>query len=210
MSRQSIPVGLASQIYVEPRPSGPRAVYLVEVQNKQEASELSKLFEDFAPAVESFQLSEGKLVSYAVQLHNHDQSLLEEIETFLKKNFEFVILHRSFDAIIYEIVRELSKDSGSELIPVPKCDICGKHDPFPATMVTFLDDDNTSLTTRRYCASCTAESAGSNNKKFLLALLEADRGGFHTFCNAGLIRSRSSKKRVAFKIRWDTQQCAAS
>jgi len=206
MPRGRIPVRLVNQICVEPRPKGLRAVYLVETQNENEAGDLYRFFEDFAPALESIRLSNGKLVSYAVQLHAHDQSLLEEIETFLKKNFGFVILHRSFDPIIYDIVRELTKDSGSELAPIPKCDICCKPDPFPETVVSLLDKQNAKLATRVYCATCTAESAGRSNKEFLKALLEADRGDFGMLCHMGLVRSRSSKKHVAFRIQCDAEQ----
>lgn len=206
MPRSRIPVRMVSQICVEPRPEGLRAVYLVETRDDNQATDLSRLFGDFEPALESIQLSNGKLVAYAVQLHGHDQSLLEEIETFLKKNFGFVILHRSFDPLIYDIVRELSKDSGSALTPISKCDICGKYDPFPATMVSFLDSQDTNLTTRTYCATCTAESSGRSNKAFLKALLEADRGGYGPLCNMGLVRSRSTKKRMAFRIKADAEQ----
>jgi len=206
MPRSRIPVRLVSQIHVEPQPKGLCAVYLVETQNEREAADLSRLFQDFAPALESVQLSSGKLVSYAVQLRNHDQSLLEELETFLKKNFGFVILHRSFDPLIHDIVRELCKDSGSNLMPVSRCDICGKRDPFPETVVTFLDKQKVNLATRTYCATCTAESAGRNNKEFVMALLGADRSGLRTLCGMDLVRTRSSKKRVAFRIKSDAEQ----
>jgi len=206
MRRSRIPVGLVTQIFVEPQPKGLCAVYLVETQNEREAEDLSKLFHDFAPALESMQLSSGKLVSYAVQLRSRDQVLLDEIETFLKRNFGFVILHRSFDALIYDIVRELCKDSGSALLSIPKCDICGKPDPFPETVVRLLDKQNTHLATRTYCATCTAESAGPNNKEFVMALLEADRGGLGAFRRMDLVRSRSSKKRVAFRIKSNAEQ----
>lgn len=208
MPRTRIPVGLVNQICVEPQPKGLCAVYLVETQNEREADDLSRLFSDFSPALQSIQLSSGKLVSYAVQLASPDQALLAEIETFLKKNFGFVVLHRSFDALIYDIVRELCKDSGSTLLPIPKCDICGKRDPFPDTVVRLLDKENVHLATRTYCATCTAELAGSDNKKFVMALLDADRGGLGMFREMNLVRSRSSNKRVAFRIKSDTAQFA--
>lgn len=206
MSRGRIPVGLVSEIYVETQPKGVCAVYLVETRSESETSDLANLFNDFAPNLESLQLSSGKLVSYAVQLRNHDQGLLDQVGDFLKKNFGFVILHRSFDPMIYEIVRELCKDSGSELLHVPKCDICGKTDPFPETLIRLLGPQGTNLATRNYCGTCTAGSAGRSNKEFVMALLEADRGGFGMFRNMNLVRSRSSKKRVAFRIKSDPAQ----
>jgi len=205
MSRRRIPVGLVNQICVEPQPYGLCAVYLVETQNEREAEDLARLFSDFAPALQSVQLSSGKLVSYAVQLGSRDQSLLDEIEAFLKRNLGFVVLHRSFDPLIYEIVRDLCRDSGSTLLPMPKCDICGKHDPFPQTAVTLLDKENVNLATRTYCATCTAGLAANNNKEFVMALLAADRGGLGGFRDMHLVRSRSSKKRVAFRIKADAE-----
>ena len=206
MSRGGIPVGLVTEIYVETQPKGVCAVYLVETRNESETQNLADLFSDFAPKLESLQLSSGKLVSYAVQLRNHDQGLLDQIGDFLKQNFGFVILHRSFDPMIYEIVRELCKDSGSQLHHVPKCDICGKADPFPETLVRLLGPQGTNLATRTYCRTCTAESAGSSNKEFVMALLEADRGGLGVFRHMNLVRSRSSKKRMAFRIKSDPAQ----
>ena len=206
MSRGRIPVGLVTEIYVETQPKGVSAVYLVETQNESETDQLANLFSDFAPNLESLQLSSGKLVSYAVQLRDHDQALLDQLGDFLKTNFGFVMLHRSFDPMIYEIVRELCKDSGSQLLHVPKCDICGKTDPFPETLVRLLGPQGTSLATRTYCGTCTAESAGRSNKEFVMALLEADRGGLGMFRQMNLVRSRSSKKRVAFRIKPDPAQ----
>jgi hypothetical protein len=206
MPRRRFPIGLVNQICVEPRPTGLRAVYLVETQIEHEADELAHFFQDFAPILEVFQLSSGRLVSYAVQLKTRDQTLFNEIEAFLKKNFGFVILHRSFDPLIHEIVRELCKDSGSSLAPIPKCDICGKPDPFPETIVSLLDKHNTNLATRTYCGTCTADSVGRSNKEFVMSLLEADRGGFGILSHKDLVRSRSSKKNVAFRIKSDVEQ----
>jgi hypothetical protein len=184
-------------------------VYLVETRNEGEAEILAKMFQDFSAVLQSIQLSKGKLVAYAVQLHTEDQSLLEEIEQFLKTNFGFVILHRSFDDLIYDIVRDLSKDSGSSVIPIPKCNICGKPEPFPETLISFLDKDNSTLETHYYCATCTAESSGKNNKEFVLSLLRADRAKLNQLQQAELIRSRS-KKYIAYRVKSDAEQCAAT
>lgn len=205
MPRTRFHAGSVDQICVEPRPHGLRAVYLVETQNEHDAIDLAGFFADFASQLESIQLSGGKLVSYAVQLPGEDQSLLEEIEAFLKKNFGFVILHRSFDQIIYDIVKDLCKDSGSHLAPLHKCDICGKSEPFPETVVSFLDKDKTNLATRIYCGTCTAESAGRNSKEFIMSLLEADKSDFAVFRQMNMVRSRSSKKLMAFRIKSEVE-----
>jgi hypothetical protein len=196
---------MINQICVEPRPKGLRAVYLVETQSESEAADLSRFFADFAPVMDSIQLSSGKLVSYAAQLHGQDQSLLEEIESFLKKNFGFVILHRSFDQIIYDIVKDLCRDSGSQLLGLHKCDICNKPEPFPETIVSFLDKNNTNLATHMYCTTCTAEYARRNNKEFIMSLLEADKSDFGILRHMDMVRSRTSKKHIAFRVKADAE-----
>jgi hypothetical protein len=206
MATGKIPVTKVNQICVEIRPSGVRAVYLVETQNEHQAAELSKFFNEFESVLQVVPLSTGKLVSYAVQLHAHDQSLLEEIETFLKKNFGFVILHRSFDSMIYDIVKELCKDSGSQLLPIPKCNMCGKSDPFPETVISLMTKEKCEVATRAYCSNCTVGLSRSSNKEFVKALLEADRGELRMLSNMGLVRSRSSNKQIAFRLKWDVEQ----
>ena len=205
MPRTSIPVGSVSQIYVEPQIAGICGVYMVETRDERESDEFARMFADFAPSVRSIQLSSGKLVSYAVQLQGEDQALLDEIESFLKKNFEFVVLHRSFDPLIYDVLRELCKDSGSTMLPIPKCDICGKRVPFPQMVVRLLDSRDVSLATRTYCSTCTVESARNNKREFVVTLLAADKGGLAEFSRMRLVRSRS-KKRTAFLIKADAAQ----
>jgi hypothetical protein len=210
MPRSRIPVNSVSQICIDFQPKGLTAVYLVETESERDAADLAALFEGFSPVLQSRQLSTGKLVSYAVLLQGQDQTMLEEIEKVLKTSYGFVILHRSFDNIIHDIVRELCKDSGSSLIPVPKCDICGKYDPFPETAINFLDKDNSLIATRRYCATCTAESSGRSNKEFIISLLQADKSDLGTLGQTELVRSRS-RKQIAFRVKADVEeQCAVS
>ncbi len=206
MARTRFQARSVDQICIEAKPHGLRAVYLVETQNECDAINLAGLFADFAPQLESIQLSSGKLVSYAVHLTGEDQTLLDEIEIFLKKNFGFVILHRSFDQIIYDIVKDLCKDTGSHIAPMHKCDICGKPEPFPETIVTLLDKEDINISTRVYCTTCTAESAGRNNKEFILSLLEADKSDFEVLRQMNIVRNRSAKKKISFKIKSDTEQ----
>jgi len=179
-------------------------VYLVEAESDQDARELSRLFDQFQPILQSVQLCRGKLVAYAVKLESEDQSILDEIEQMLRANYGFVILHRSFDQLIYDIVCELCKDSGSKLIPVQRCDICRRPDPFPDVTVSFADDNGERISSRGYCATCTAESGGRNNKEFVISLLQADRGRFDEVRNVTLVRNRS-KKQLAFRIEADAE-----
>ena len=205
MPRRRIAADTVSHIQVESQPKGLRAVYLVEAENVEKAAELSNLFEQFQSVLDILQLSTGKLVTYAVQVYGQDQGVLEEIERLLKANFGFVVLHRSFDQLIYDIVRELCKDSGSRLLPTAVCDICGKAEPFPDLVVNLLDEDHTKIGSRTYCATCTAESGGRSHAEFVTSLLLADRGGASTLHRGNLVRNRSSRKRLAFRIKADVE-----
>ncbi len=206
MPRHRIPMRLVRQISVERWPRGLRAVYLVEADSDEDKRALLQVFKQFEPVLENIQLSSGKLVSYAVQLQSEDQSILEELEGLLKRDFGFVILHRSFDPLIYEIVSELCKDSGSRLIAVPKCDICRRPEPFPDTVVNFADEENNRIATRAYCGSCAAQSVGRNSKEFVTSLLEADRADFRALRHMTLVRSRSAKKQLAFRVKLDAER----
>jgi len=202
MPRQVAPTRFVRQISIEQQPKGLRAVYLVEAGSDRDERELARLFEQFQPLLESVELCSGKLVAYAVKLHGDDQSILDEIEEMLRANYAFVILHRSFDQLIYDIVRELCKDSGSRLTPVPRCDICRRAEPFPDVTVSFADSRGERISARGYCATCAAESGGQSNKEFVISLLQADRGKFDEVRNVRLVRSRS-KKKLAFRIESD-------
>ncbi len=204
MPRRETPTRFVSQISVEPQQRGLKAVYLVEAESDQHARELAHLFDQFQPMLESVQLCSGKLVAYAVKLHSEDQSMLDELEQMLRANFGFVILHRSFDQLIYDIVRELCKDSGSKLSSLQRCDICRRPEPFPEVIVKFADSDGDAISTRGYCATCAAESGGLNNKEFVISLLQADRAKFAGVRNVTLVRKRS-KKQLAFRISADAE-----
>lgn len=198
-----IPVAAASRVVIRARPDGLTAVYVAEVANERDGAELERLFQDLSPAIEAVQLLKGKLVSYAVRVPGRDAPQLEEIESFLKRNFGFVVLYRSLVELIYDVVRGLAEESGSELLPVTRCDICGVHDPFPAISLTFLDSQGTSMTSRDYCAACVKEFAQLNDRLKLLELLRAD-SGLPTLCPSDLaLRHSDSVDGVAFDIRSD-------
>ena len=92
-----------SHISLAPQPRGLRAVYLVEARDDREAKEVSDLFASLGQALQARQLSSGRLVSYAVKTLRDGHRLLSDLEQALRSSFGFVILHRSFDEIIYRI-----------------------------------------------------------------------------------------------------------
>lgn len=190
-----------SEICVDPQPSGLRAVYLVETRSEAEALEISDLFSELASQVQVRQLCQGKLVSYAVQAHDSEAAVLDDIEDVLKRNYAFVVTQRSFDEVIHRIVRELGRDTGSKLIEVARCNICGKSEPFPNTIISLSDEDGTVLLSRSYCARCTAEAAAPSNKEFVRSLLAADERDFGKLREAELVRRPSRKRPMRFRIK---------
>jgi hypothetical protein len=208
--RRRLPIKAVSQISLDPQPQGTRAVYLVEARDESEAREVSNLFGDLEPELRIRQLSSGKLVTYVVKASQDQQDALGELELALKRNFGFVILHRSFDSLIYKIVEELCVDTGSRLISVPRCDICGKIEPFPDTVVSLADQVGETIVSGSYCGSCTAASSARSNKEFLLSLLQADTRDFSAIQDVQLVRARS-RKSIKFRIQCRTEHgCVAN
>jgi hypothetical protein len=209
--RRRMPIKAVSQIWLAPQPQGSRAVYLVEARNDDEAQEVSDLFVELEPDLQVRQLSGGKLVSYAVKARQDQQQALTELEHALKSSYGFVILHRSFDEIIYRIVSELCEDTKSQLIPVPRCDICGRIEPFPDTVVNLADQGGTTVVSGSYCGTCTAAFAAQSNKEFLLSLLQADTRDFSALQGMQFVRSRSRNQPIGFRIQSRTEGgCAAN
>jgi len=201
---------MVRQISADPKPAGIRAVYMVETNNEREARDVSDVFREFEPHVEVRQLSRGRLVSYAVQLHDDDQSILDEIDAVLKANFGFVIMHRAFNETIHKVVMELCGDTASKPLPIPECHICGRCDPFPDMVVSLADDAGEVILERTYCRACTAGTTAKNNKQFVLSLLSADKKDFGELSRAELISLRAGKHSIRFRVEPAGGQCAAT
>jgi hypothetical protein len=201
---------MVKQISADPKPAGMEAVYLVETQTERQARDVHKVFQEFEPHIEVRQLSRGQLVSYAVQLRSDDQSVLDEIDHVLKANFGFVVMQRSFDDLIYRVVTELCNDTGSKLLPIPECHICGRLDPFPDMIVNLASEEGQLMLSRTYCGTCTAGSMARSNKQFVLSLLSADKKDFGELSEAQLVRQRTGKQSIRFKIKAADEHCAAA
>lgn len=189
-----------SEIVVDPRPGGLRAVFLVETASASEARDVGRFFDELGTYVQVRQLSKGSLLSFAIQTADSDQSILEEVRMALAARCGFVCLHSSFDSLIYRIVSELCVDTGSKLVPIPKCNICGKVDPFPETTISLSDGDGARVISRNYCSTCTAQAAATNNRDFVLSLLSADRRDFSALREQKLVRSPSRKRKIKFRV----------
>lgn len=201
MPKDQSPVESISEICVDPQPSGLRAVYLVETRSPEEAREIARLFGELESRIQVRQISKGKLVSYVVQADETDSPMLDEIEGVLKKNFGFVVTQRSFDEVIYRIVRELCSDTSSKLLPMSHCNICGRTEPFPSMVVSLSGEDGQVRICRNYCASCTARTTATSNKEFVRSLLRADQKDFRGIERAELVRRPSRKQPIRFRIK---------
>lgn len=211
MRRRRVPVKMVRQISLDPQPQGTSAVYLVETRSEDEAREIAKLFQDLKLNMEVRQLARGKLMSFVVQTRGADCNVLSDLEKELKNSFGFVVMQRSFDALIYRIVKELAADTGSKLLPIPHCNICGKPEPFPEVVINLSGSDGETLASRNYCSTCTAGTAAKSNKDFVISLLTADETGFSCLSPEQLIRSRTRKQSIRYKIKTGSEeQCAVT
>jgi hypothetical protein len=200
-----------SQISLDPQPQGTHAVYLVETRTDEETREISTLFEELQSSMQIRQLTRGKLMSFAVQIMGADASLLNELEGVLKGKFGFVVTHRSFDPVIYRVVKELAADTGSKLLPIPHCNICGKPEPFPEVVINLADSDGETLSSRSYCSTCTAGFTARNTKDFVISLLSADQTDFSSLSREQLVRSRTRKQSIKYKIKCNAEgQCVVA
>lgn len=200
MPRQRESVETISEIRVDPQPRGLRAVYMVETRSNDEVRDIQNLFAELELQMQVKQLSKGKLLSYAVQADGSDAALLDEIEDILKANYGFVVMHHSFDDLIYRIVKELSKDTESKVLPLSRCNICGKIEPFPNTVISLTDEQGSVRLSRAYCGKCTAEAAAPSNKEFVRLLLSADKHDFSILERAELVRHPSRKRPIRFRV----------
>jgi len=189
------------EIWVDPQPLGTRVVYLVETRSPQEEVELDALFAEMSSYTRVCQLCKGKLMSFVLQVEDSDTSILDETDYILRANYAFVVTQRSFDMLIYRIVEELCRDTGSELLPLPHCNICGDVEPFPNTVVSLSDDDGSVVASRSYCVKCTAQTAAPSNKELIRSLLDADEHDFSKLKNVELVRLPSHKHPIRFRVR---------
>lgn len=201
MPKRNLSSNSISEISVNPQPTGLRAVFLVETRCPEETNDICSLFSELESQMQVTQLSKGKLVSYAVQADESDAPFLDDVENALKSSYGFVVTQRSFDDLIYRIVKELCQDTGSKLLPISHCNICGKIEPFPNTVVSLSGEGGEVLMSRTYCGSCTAAVGASSNKQFVRSLLAADKRDFGHLEQAELVRRPSRKQPIRFKIK---------
>ncbi len=183
-----------SSIMVQPQSTGIRAVYIVEARNRQERKEIRDLFDHIRDVYEVIQLSEGTIMSYAVQVMDNP-SILGEVERVLKASFAFSILERSFNDTIYAVVQDLCADTNSRLCRVPRCGICGQLEPFP-TRIHMLDGEGHSVMEACYCGRCVASQESRSEKQALVDLLTHDRRNFSAIRDAKLVK-RGPHRRAA-------------
>ena len=198
---QQSAIDRVSEISLDPRPRGLTAVYLVEVRNRGEAREVVRLFAELESHIQVRQLSRGRLLGYAVQAPQSDGSIIDTIEAVLRESFGFVIAQRSIDDTIVRVVRELCTETGSTFLPLPRCDICGRVEPFPVTVVSLSNGASSPKISRSYCAACSAEAATSSNKGFVKSLLSSDDRRLRTLARADLLKRPAYGRPVRFKIR---------
>jgi len=192
---------MVTQISVDPQAAGAVAVYLVEAASEEESRSLGGFFGELTACVTVAQLSRGRLTSYAVQTHDPDPSVLDDIERALGSSYALVTAQRSFDSVIYGIITELSSTTGSKLLPIPHCNICGRPEPFPDTLITLEDASGRAVMSRSYCGRCAAGLVARTNKGFILSLLSADRRNFGGIERSELVRSRGRGHGLRYNVR---------
>lgn len=141
------------QVQVEYEPEGLQAVFVMEVGDEESRARLPDVLTRPGPDLHVVPLSEGKITSFAVQAKTEDQALLDDIECLLRDRFSFLVIHRSFDPMIYGVVNSLCEDNESRLLTIPHCHICELPQAFPELVISTTDakgEDDVC----QYCPSC--------------------------------------------------------
>jgi len=201
MSSVCSAVESVSEICLEPQPAGVRAVYLVEAGSRAGSREIEELFRELESRVQVRRLSTGRLMGYAAQARRSDTAILDAIEDVLRESFPYVLVQRAFDEVTLRVVSDLCAKTGSRMLPLPPCGICGKPEPFPAATVTVSAGRGSPAAGRGYCARCTAEASRPTNKEFVRSLLAADRDGLGSLGEAHLERRPSRSGTIRFRLR---------
>jgi hypothetical protein len=116
MPRRKSSIGPVSEIRIDDAEPSLRAVYVVEVLNRSQSETLSRYIEELSPDVSAVQLSDGKLMSYALTLQPGSEQLLVEIEETLKARFGFVMSGTS-GHLVYDTLAGLCTEFQSTLLP---------------------------------------------------------------------------------------------
>jgi len=205
MSSRCSAVESVGEIRLEPRPAGVRAVYLVETRNRAESREIEELFRELESRVQVRRLSTGMLTGYAVQARQSDAAIVDAIEDVLRESFACVTVQRELDEVTFRVLADLCRRTGSRMLSMERCAICGKPAPFPAATVTVSDGRKSPAASRGYCAHCTAEASRPTNQAFVRSLLSADRDGLSRLGEAQIERRRSRGGIIRFGI--TTRSC---
>lgn len=189
-----------SEVAVEYRPAGSRAVYLIETTSAEDTDQVQNIFSELSERYDVTPLCKGKLIGYCIQLAEPAEEMLNEVEELLRTTYPLVVSQKSFDEVVWNLVSGLSREAGSQLCDVPACDICGKVEPFPTVSATLLDDVGEAIITRHYCEKCSAGNAVTSNKEFLRSLLKSDKLEITGLENWELTRQTTQKNPMRFRV----------
>ncbi|MGC8861760.1 MAG: hypothetical protein ACP5R5_03180 [Armatimonadota bacterium] len=201
MSTLCSPVETEIGIRLEAQPVGVRAVYVVDVGDRADSREVEELFQELESRIQVRRICVGRLIGYAVQAHRRDAAVLDAIEDVLRESFACVVVQRAIDESVLRLATDLCRRTGSRVMPVPRCAICGTPDPFPAATVSLSTGPGQPAAHREYCVRCTAEASRPTNKEFVKSLLAADRRCLGALETADIERRPSRCGTVRFRIR---------
>ncbi|MDH7600608.1 MAG: hypothetical protein QHI38_00495 [Armatimonadota bacterium] len=183
---------------LEDQLSGARAIYAIEAHASQQRKQLDEFFAEIGSVAQTYKLSTGRLVSYAVQVNSAWTEILDEIAAAIRSHYDSTFYLNPADEVALEVISDLCRVTGSKMMPLPCCGICGKKELFPAATIVISGKGPHSIV-RRYCSSCAADKCKQKTRDFVRALLDADRRNLKCLLEARLVR-RKSRRDMAFTI----------
>jgi putative lipoic acid-binding regulatory protein len=178
--------------------SAMRAIYCVEAVNSAQRKQIDELFREIQTVAEVRKLSTGRIVSYAVQTKANCCEILDEIAEVLRSINEHSLCLQPVDNVAMDIVSDLCRASGSTLLSVPTCGICGEKELFPGATITICSRGKACIV-RYYCPRCTALECKPKVSDFVRALLDADRRNIRLQAEVKPLK-RKSRRDLSFTI----------
>ncbi|MGC8832960.1 MAG: hypothetical protein ACP5R4_02815 [Armatimonadota bacterium] len=205
--------GVAS-ITIEKEPEGDSLIFIAETRNAVEVSELRELCSDLEHGCKVRMVAVGPVTAFAIKPFSEEPGHLAdfyEVTAVLEAiapRYKAAYL-QPLDATSYRIVEDLALETGSELMPLNHCDLCGRPEAFPTTLAA--GEKNRRLAAGAYCSRCIAELNRQNDYQLVSALLNADKRNFGNCVHVELTnKAKRHGGKITFSARRRGQTLAAT
>ncbi|MGQ9524868.1 MAG: hypothetical protein ACUVTZ_08520 [Armatimonadota bacterium] len=179
-SRRQEPV---SSVTIKKETEGDSFIFIAETRNSVEVAELKDLFSDLKRVCKVRPVATGPVTAYALKPFSdtpeHLSAFTETLDILQAVAPRYAAVYiQPLDTTSYRVVEDLALDTGSELVPLKHCDLCGRPEAFPTTLSARRGDRR--LAAGAYCSRCVAALEHQSDRDLAEALIQADKRNFGT------------------------------